>query len=118
MMLFTIVKWMSLVGLLLLAASWSPGAPTGVLLVSFVVFAGLVVALVEAGSNGRYGWSVALIPLAIICSPLLPAPMSSPALLVFNLSCAATFAACVFVLRNTPRMAIASITDSSPSESL
>lgn len=118
-MLTTIVKWISLIGSLLLAAlSWSPRTGTGILLVGFVVFAGLVVTLVQAGSKGKYAWSVVLIPLAIICNPVLPVPMSSIALLVFNLSCAATFAACLFFLRNTPRMTISSITDSLPSESL
>ena len=118
-MLTTIVKWMSLVGSLLLAAlSWSPRAGTGVLLVGFLVFAGLVVTLFQAGAKGKYGWSVVLIPLAIVCNPVLPVPMPSIALLVFNLSCAATFAACLFFLRSTPRMTIASITSSATSESL
>jgi hypothetical protein len=118
-MITTIVKWISLVASIVLATlSWSPRAGTGVLLVGFVVFAGLVVTLVQAGAKGKYGWSVVLIPLAILCNPALPVSMSSIALLVFNLSCAATFAACLFFLRSTPRMTIASITDSLPSESL
>jgi hypothetical protein len=118
-MITTIVKWISLAASLVLAGlSWSSRSGTAVLLVGFVVFAGLVVTLVQAGAKRKYGWAVVLIPLAIICNPVVPIPMSSIALLVFNLSCAATFAACLFLLRGTPRMTIASITDSLPSESL
>jgi hypothetical protein len=118
-MITTIVKWISLAASLLLAAlSWSPRSGTGVLLVGFVVFAGLVVTLVQAGAMGKYAWAVVLIPLAISCNPVVPIPMSSMILLVFNLACAATFAAGLFFLRSTPRMTIDSITSSSTSESL
>lgn len=119
-MITTIVKWISLAASLVLAAlSWSPRAGTAILLAGFVVFAGLVVTLVQAATMRKYGWAVALVPLAIICNPAMPIPMSSIALLAFNLSCATTFAACLLFLRSTPRMTIASITNpSATSESL
>lgn len=119
-MLTTIVKWISLFASLLLAAlSWSPRAGTGILLGGFVIFAGLVVTLVQAGTMRKYAWAVVLIPLAIVCNPVLPVLMPSMVWLAFNLSCAATFAACLLFLRSTPRLTIASITNpSATSESL
>jgi hypothetical protein len=118
-MLTMIVKWISLVASLLLAAlSLSPRAGTGILLAGFVVFAGLVVTLVQAGAMRKYAWAVVLVPLAITSNPVAPIRMSPAVLLALSLSCAVTFAACLLFLRSTPRMTIASITDSGPSESL
>ena len=118
-MISTIVKWFSLAASLLLAAlSWTPRAGTGILLVGFVVFAGLVVTLFQACARREFGWIFLLIPLAVLCNPALPVAMTPMMTLVFNLACAATFAACLVFLHSVPRMTIASITNQSTSESL
>jgi hypothetical protein len=119
-MITTLVKWISLAASLLLAAlAWTPRAGTGILLVGFVVFAGLIVTLVQACARRKYAWALLLIPLAIVCNPILPIPMAAVKVLVLNLSCAITFAACLMFLRSTPRMTIDSITNpSTTSESL
>ena len=118
-MITTIVKWISLAASLVLAAlSWTPRAGTGILLVGFVVFAGLVVTLFQACARRKFGWIFLLIPLAILCNPAMPVAMTPMITLVFNLACAATFAVCLLFLHSVPRMTIASITSSSTSESL
>ena len=118
-MVTMIVKWIALAASLVLAAmSWTPRSGAGVLLVGFVVFAGLVVTLVQAFTRRKYAWSVILVPLAIICNPVLPISLAPAVLLGLNLACAATFGACLIFLHSAPRMTIDSITDSAPSESL
>ena len=118
-MITTVVKWLSLAASLMLAAlSWTPRAGTGILLVGFVVFAGLVVTLFQACARRQFGWIFLLIPLAILCNPAMPVAMTPMITLVFNLACATTFAVCLLFLQSVPRMTIASITSSSTSESL
>ena len=115
----TAVKWISLAASLLLAAlSWTPRAGTGILLVGFVVFAGLVVTLFQAYARRKFGWIFLLIPLAILCNPAMPVVTTPRMTLVLNLACAVTFAACLLFLHSVPRMTIASITSTSTSESL
>jgi len=118
-MITTIVKWLSLAASLLLAAlAWTPRAGTGILLVGFIVFAGLVVTVFQAYARRKFAWIFLLIPLAILCNPAMPVPMTPMITLMFNLACAGTFAACLFFLRSVPRMTIDSITSTSTSESL
>lgn len=118
-MITTAVKWISLAASLLLAAlAWTPRAGTGVLLVGFLVFAGLVVTLFQACARRKFGWAFLLIPLAVLCNPAMPVAMTPMMALVLNLACAATFSACLLFLHNVPRMTIASITSQSTSESL
>lgn len=118
-MITTATKWIALTASLLLAAlSWTRRPGTGILLVGFVVFAGLVVTVFQAYARRQFGWILLLIPLAVLCNPAMPVAMTPMIRLVFNLSCAATFAACLFFLHNVPRMTIASITNQSTSESL
>ena len=118
-MISTVAKWISLVASLLLAAlSWTPRAGTGILLIGFVVFAGLVVTLFQAYAQRKFGWIFLLVPLAILSNPAMPIATAPITTLVVNLSCAATFAACLLFLHSAPRMTIASITSTSTSESL
>jgi hypothetical protein len=118
-MITTIVKWVSLAASLLLAAlSWTSRSGTGVLLIGFVVFAGLVATVFQAYARRKFGWIFLLIPLAILSNPVIPVATAPVVSLSLNLACAATFAACLLFLRHAPRMTIDSITSTSTSESL
>ena len=118
-MMTTIVKWISLAASLLLAAmAWTPRAGAFVLLIGFVVFAGLVVTLFQACARRKFGWIFLLIPLAILSNPAIPVATAPRITLFLNLACAAPLAACLLFLHNRPRMTIASITDAPTSESL
>ena len=119
-MLTTIAKWVSLAASLLFAfLSWVLPSGNGALLLGFVIWAGIIVSLVEALTRRKYGWAASFAGLGLVFNPVVPVLFRPYPLLVVSLACAATFAASLMYMQRVPRLTIASITDTSPrSESL
>lgn len=115
-MLTNTMKWLSIVAilfLLLLLPQISYGSyPT--MVAAFTVWAGAVVVMVQAARSRRYVWMSLFLLVAVIFNPALPVVLSRSAFLVLDVATLAMFGLSVVVLKNTPRLSIASITDRTP----
>jgi hypothetical protein len=116
-MLTKVIKWSAIAALIGVALSRSlPGF--GIIL-QFVVAVAAVVVLTQAAKMRRYLWMTLFLIVACLFNPVFPVPFSQ-----YACSMATTFAALLFffsleLLKPTPRLSIASITDRIPgSESL
>ena len=115
-MLTNTMKWLSIVAilfLLLILPRISHGSyPT--MVAAFTVWAGAVVVMVQAARLRRYVWMSLFLLVAVIFNPALPVVLSRNAFLVFDVATLAMFGLSLAVLKTTPRLSIASITDRTP----
>ena len=116
-MLTKIVKWISIVALLL-ALFWQPFAESRRLL-QFAVLAGAVAVLVQAIRADKYVWIGLFVAVASIFNPIRPISLSPSLFLVLDALTLVLFMVSLRGLETKPRLSIASITDRTPgSESL
>ena len=115
-MLTITMKWLSIVAilfLLLMLPQISYGSyPT--MVAGFMVWAGAVVVMVQAARLTRYVWMSLFLLVAVIFNPALPVVLSRSAFLVLDVATLAMFGLSVVMLKSTPRLSIASITDRTP----
>ena len=116
-MLTILMKGMAgaaLLGSLLLPVS--PGFRTALLC---LVAAGAVAGLVQAVVLGEYRWVVAFGVVACLFNPILPIGLPSGVTMILNTITFLLFGLSLQLLKTSPRLTIASITDRMPgSESL
>ena len=116
-MLTKIVKWISIVALLL-ALFWQAFAESRRLL-QFAVLAGAVAVLVQAIRAGKYVWIGLLVAVASIFNPVRPMSFSPSVFLILDALTLVLFMVSLRGLETRRRLSIASITDRTPgSESL
>jgi hypothetical protein len=117
LMLTKVIKWSAIVALVGVALSRS--LPWFGVVLQFVVAVAAVVVLTQAAKMRRYLWMMLFLIVACLFNPVFPVPFSN-----YMSNMATTFAALLFffsleLLKPTPRLSIASITDLMPgSESL
>jgi hypothetical protein len=80
----------------------------------FVITGAAVFALVQAVNLRKYAWGAAFVAVACVFNPIHPIGFSSAVLVAIKVISAALFAVSLQVLRTSPRMTIASITDANP----
>jgi hypothetical protein len=80
----------------------------------FVITAGAVFVLVQAVSLRKYGWVVAFLAIACLFNPIQPVSFSFEVMVALQIISAALFAVSLELLRTSPRMTIASITEANP----
>jgi len=116
-MLTKVIKWSAIAALI--GAALSRSLPGFGIILQFVVAVAAVVVLTQAAKMRRYLWMTLFLIVACLFNPVFPVPFSQ-----YASSMATTFAALLFffsleLLKPTPRLSIASITDRMPgSESL
>jgi hypothetical protein len=116
-MLTTFMKWIAsaaLLGSLLLPVFLGYQA-----VLQFLVAVGAVVVLFQATAMGEYRWMVAFGVVACLFNPIVPIEFSAAPAMVLNTITLLLFGLSLKLLKTTPRLSIASITDRMPgSESL
>jgi hypothetical protein len=119
-MLNTIAKWTALLSsVALIPVSWAqPGAASILLLLRLLVWAGIVVFVIQASTARRYVWAAGFLLLGVLLNPVITVPLSSALTLVVDFACAGLMAASLWLVPSRPVPTIASITDARPSESL
>ena len=119
-MLTKIMKWVSIVALLLLLAMWwRSSSDYRTVLAAFAVSAGAIVVFVQAVGAGKYVWAAAFLATGALFNPLLPIMLPRNVFLWLDLACLVMFLVSLAVWNANPRLSIASITDPTPrSESL
>lgn len=109
------MKWASLFALVvligLLAVSPSSKAT---LLSAFVVWAGAVVVMMQALRTGRYLWAGAFAGIMIAFNPIVPITVPRLGFFALYFTCLATFALSLAYLPSTPKLSIASVTETGP----
>lgn len=118
-MLAKIMKWVSSITLLLMAA-FSPAANGLELLFSFLVFMGAIIVFLQALGEKQYAWAGGFIGIAMAFNPAAPLFGALGSWFsMMALACAAIFAVSLLALKTRPVLSMASITDRTPgSESL
>jgi hypothetical protein len=114
-----IMKWVSIVALLLAAVSWR-AAPNYQFALNMVVFIGAIAVIAQAVRATAYRWASGFAVLALLFNPFLPVfPLSGRLSLFLVLACIAPFAMSLAALKTQPLLSMPSITDRNPrSESL
>ena len=118
-MFTTIMKWVSIAGLLVAALSWG-SAVNHQFLLAFAVFTGALVVAQQAVRAKHYLWTTAFVAIALLFNPVMPVPRPSGGLfLLMIFVCLVPFAISLAALKTRPLLSIPSITDRTPgSESL
>jgi len=118
-MLSTIMKWVSIAGLLLAAMSWRSVANYPLLL-EFVVCLGATVVVMQAARAEKYFWAAGFLGIAVVFNPIVPVlRMSGQLGPLLVLACIVPFAVSLAALKTQPLLSIPSITGRTPgSESL
>ena|SRR5579864_2550922 len=113
-MLTKVVKYVSIVTLLLTAAFWSQILPYE-LIVRFTVGLGALLVAIQAVRAKRYYWSAGFFAIAVWFNPFAtPMALSGILSLIAVLLAGVTFAVSLAVLKTQPLLSIPSITDRTP----
>ena len=116
-MLTKIMKWLSIVALLL-GAFWT-SSTTYRIGVEMVVCVAAVVVVVQAFRIGKYLWGIGFATIAVLYNPAVPIALSHKAFLSLDLACIGAFLVSLAALQWEPTLSIPSITGRTPgSESL
>jgi hypothetical protein len=89
------------------------------LLLQFVAVAASIVVLTQAATMGRYIWMILFLGVACMFNPVFPIPFSNYVFWIASIFAVSLFFFSLEVLKQEPKLSIASITDRMPgSESL
>lgn len=111
-MLTIIMKYAAIVTLLA-GMFWQP-APNLRSYLDFVVAAGAVFALVQAINLRKYWWVAGFSAVIFLFNPIRPIAFSFATAVAMQIVTAAIFAVSLQMLRTSPRLTIASITEANP----
>src|SRR5437016_7690402 len=115
-MLTTIIKYVAIATLLVGMFWWRiPGNLRTYL--DFAITAGAVFVLVQALNLRKYWWVAAFVGITCLFNPIQPVGFSFETLVALQIMSAALFAVSLQLLRTSPRMTIASITEANPEPS-
>jgi hypothetical protein len=88
-------------------------------LLHLAIWGAAIIVFVQAARAGKYVWMAAFLAVAALFNPILPVAISPTLFLTLNVLTAGLFMVSFKVLQSTPRLSLASITDStSGAESL
>jgi len=112
-----IMKWVSIVVLLLAALRFA--APTYQALVEIVVCVSALLVVLQAWRAHKYVWSAGFLAIAVLFNPIVLVAFSRKIFLWLDWVCLAAFLVSLAALKRQPTLAMPSITDRTPgSESL
>jgi len=111
-MLITIMKYIA-IGALLTGMLWRI-EPNLHLYLNFVVTAGALFAMIQAINLGKYAWVAAFGAVVCLFNPILPIGFSFGTSVALQSMTAAIFAVSLQMLRTSPRLTVASITEANP----
>ena len=117
-MLTQIMKWIAAVALVVAVFSWH--SPLYLkMAVQFIVCMGAGLVFVQAISEKKRLWAVGFLGVAVLFNPVVPVALPRGIFLWFDAVCLTLFLFSLVFLTSSPRLSVASITDSGPgSESL
>lgn len=81
---------------------------------NFVITLGAALVVVQAATLRKYWWVVTFVVIACLFNPILPIEFSSRVMVGLQVISAAIFASSLIFLHTTPRLTIASITETNP----
>ena len=112
-MLTKIMKWISVVALVLAVFFWhsSPGFTVSV---QFIVCAAAGLVFVQAMGEHKRLWAAAFFAIAVLFNPIAPVALSRGIFLILDAVCLAMFLVSLALFKTSPRLAMASITDPDP----
>ena len=109
-MFTTIMKWVSIAALLLVAMSWHTANYQ--FLLEFAVCIGAIVVVMQAVRERRYLWATAFVAIALLFNPVVPVPRPTGGLFFLMIfACLAPFAISLAALKTHPLLSMPSITD-------
>jgi hypothetical protein len=109
------MKWAAVVALVLLMALLARSASSAAAVISaFVVWAGAVVVMMQAVRLDKYFWAVVFAGIMIAFNPIFPIEAPRPAFLTLYAISLVMFACSLAYLPSTPRLSIASVTETGP----
>lgn len=111
-MLTTIMKYVAVAALLTVIFWDLPSNPRSYF--DFVITAAAMFVLVQAVHLRKYAWAAAFLLVGCVFNPIQPIAFSFGMLVALQIVAAAVFTVSLAALRTSPRMTIASITDSNP----
>lgn len=111
-MLTTIMKYVAITTLL--AGLFWQFVPSAKTYLDFLVTAGAVFVLVQAISLRKYWWVVGFSAITLLFSPIRPLEFSFGTMVVLQILTAAVFAVSLQLLKTSPRLTSASITEVNP----
>ncbi|PYX16720.1 MAG: hypothetical protein DMG87_16995 [Acidobacteria bacterium] len=112
-MLTTIMKYVAIATLLVGMFWWRIPANLRTYL-DFAITAGAVFVLVQALNLRKYWWVAGFVGITCLFNPIQPIGFSFETLVALQVMSAALFAVSLQLLRTSPRMTIASITEANP----
>ena len=111
-MLTTIMKYVAIATLL--AGLFWKFVPHARIYLDFVVAAGAVFVLVQAVNLRKYWWVTGFSAIILLFNPIRPIELSFATTVVLQMLTAAVFAVSLQLLKTSPRLTIASITEANP----
>jgi hypothetical protein len=111
-MLTTIMKYVAIVTLL--ATMFWQMAPNLRSYPDFVIATGAVFVLVQAINLRKYWWAAGFVAILFLFNPVRSLGFSFRTMVALQIMTAAVFAVSVQMLKTSPRMTIASITETNP----
>lgn len=111
-MLTTIMKYVAIATLL--AGLFWKFVPNARTYLDFVVAAGAVFVLVQAVNLRRYWWVAGFSAITFLFNPIRTIELSSGTTVALQILTAAVFAISLQLLKTSPRLTIASITEANP----
>jgi hypothetical protein len=110
-----VMKWDSIVALLILAALNSRSlVDYRTVLAALVVFTGAIVVLVQSTSRGKYLRATAFLAVGVLFNPVLPIVLPRNTFVMLELVSLVLFGVSLAALKRTSRLSIVSITDRTP----
>jgi hypothetical protein len=117
-MLTKIMKLVSIAALVLAAFFWRSSVNFQTV-VQFVVCGAAAMVVIQAARARKYLWAAAFFAIGILFNPLAPVALPGSVFLWVDLLCLTMFLAATAYLQTSPRLSIASVTNTRPrSESL
>ena len=111
-MLTTIMKYVAIATLL--AGLFWKFVPNARTYLDFVVAAGAVFVLVQAVNLRKYWWVAGFVAITFLFNPIRPIELSFGTTVALQILTAAVFAVSLQLLKTSPRLTIASITEANP----
>jgi uncharacterized protein DUF6804 len=111
-MLTTIMKYVAIATLL--AGLFWQFVPNARIYLDLLVAAGAVFVLVQAISLRKYWWVVGFGAITLLFNPIRPLELSFRTMVALQVLTAAVFAVSLQLLKTSPRLTIASITEANP----
>src|SRR5258708_20686194 len=112
-MLTEIMKWASVLALIVAVFSWHSSVEFRIA-VQFIVCAGAGLVFVQAIRESQRLWAAGFFGIAVLFNPVVPVAFSHGIFLWLDAVCLTMFLVSLALLKTTPRLSVVSITDSGP----